>query len=389
MTELDVYRPNGAVQPVAAGPPPVDSWVPVAREIFYLAEQIAGTEFVPERLRNRPAAVAAAMMAGRELGLPPMASLKHMQIVEGTPALSSEMAGALVQSLGHSIRWGERTNTSCTVHGKRIGEKEWTTVTYTIQDARQAKLLDPGKSGKYRFGWTNNPRRQLIARARAELCHTVFPDCINGVPIKEEVEDAGGYDNNSETVPDGGGELPPIVDAPSTAQRRSGRGVTGKARQKAPEPQPQEPQSTEATSPAPAGPPLPGETGYEDAPSANEPTGKPENSQPAAMATPKQVTAIVAILGKYGIKDRVGRLDVTKRIAQRAGHDVSAVESSKDLTRAAASAVIDALTEADGAVDSGALTFDKFLEDLIVETGSPDTDPWTGEIASTTREGER
>src|SRR3982750_1405961 len=67
------------------------------------AGYIGDTEFVPESLRGRPAAIAAAMLAGAELGLTPMVSLRTVAIIKGRPTLTAEAQRALVTSRGHEL----------------------------------------------------------------------------------------------------------------------------------------------------------------------------------------------------------------------------------------------------------------------------------------------
>ena len=68
-----------------------DNWVEVLPAVGDLATQISGTEFVPVALRGKPAAIAAAILTGREVGIPPMQSLSGIHVVDGWPTLSSEL----------------------------------------------------------------------------------------------------------------------------------------------------------------------------------------------------------------------------------------------------------------------------------------------------------
>ena len=56
----------------------VDGWGRQLADVAKLAGLIAGSPFVPEGLRS-DAAVAAAVLTGREIGIGPMTSLAHMQ----------------------------------------------------------------------------------------------------------------------------------------------------------------------------------------------------------------------------------------------------------------------------------------------------------------------
>jgi hypothetical protein len=160
-----------------------DSWIHVVREVTILAQQIAGTEFVPKGLRNSIPATAAAMLYGREVGLPPMTALSQIHVVEGRPGLSAEGMRALVLAAGHEIVFDESTSAVCRIRGRRHRSATWTEVEWTIDLARRANLLRRGSA------WENYPRDMLVARATTALCRMIFPDVIHGFRSIEELGD--------------------------------------------------------------------------------------------------------------------------------------------------------------------------------------------------------
>lgn len=159
-----------------------DSWVGVVAPVSDLATKIAGTDFVPDALKGKPAAVAAAIMYGRELGLEPMSSLRSINVIKGKPSLSSEAMRAMVMAAGHEITFPEMTNTRCVIRGRRRGSEDTTTVTYSMDDAKRA-----GLSGNSQY--SKMPRQMLTARATAELCRLIFADVIGGLIADVEVDD--------------------------------------------------------------------------------------------------------------------------------------------------------------------------------------------------------
>lgn len=221
-----------------------DSWVMVVQEVSRLAAVVADTEFVPKGLRGKPAAATAAMLYGREVGLPPMTALASTHVVEGRPGISAEAMRALVLASGHEIEFPESTGALCRARGRRAGRENWTEVVWTLDMARAAGLL--GKSN-----WKSYPRQMLQARATVELCRLIFPDVTHGFRAIEELEDMGGT------------ELPgePARVGSSTVQRRGRKAAAAKP----------------AAAALPAGrraavfdgPPLPGEPGYADPPAAD------------------------------------------------------------------------------------------------------------------------
>ena len=207
---------------------------------------------MPKALRNRPAAIAAAILTGRELGIGPMQSLKSIHMVQGVPSLSAEYKRARALAAGHEIVFEETNSTRCVVRGRRAGSDRWVTITWTMDMARRAKL--DGKEV-----WRAYPQRLLQARASSELCDILFPDASLGLATSEVLEDGGIITESGETVDAATGELKtstaPAIEAPKprTARRQAPRD---------PSPAPSAPA---AAAPAPrqgageALPPLPGE----------------------------------------------------------------------------------------------------------------------------------
>jgi hypothetical protein len=153
--------------------------MPAAAE---LAKQVANTEFVPKALRGNPAAIAACILYGDELGIGPLQSLAKISVIEGKPSLSAEAQRALILSAGHDMWVVEANNTKVTVAGKRSNSEHVSTVTWTLDDAKRA-----GIGG--RQNWRTYPRQMLMARATAELARLIFADAVGGLLATEELED--------------------------------------------------------------------------------------------------------------------------------------------------------------------------------------------------------
>jgi hypothetical protein len=178
---------------------------------FQLADKLAATEFVPAALRNRPAAIAAAILTGHEIGLPPMASLALIHVIEGKPGLYAAGQRSLILAHGHRIWIEEMTITRATVCGQRRGEERILTVTWTIEDARRAQLA--GKQN-----WQKYPRNMLVARATGDCARGAFMDVLAGIPYNvEELED--GQDGGP-----GASDASPAQEPPR--RRRAGRAAT-------------------------------------------------------------------------------------------------------------------------------------------------------------------
>lgn len=161
----------------------VDGWAPMLPAVGNLAGKIAGTNFVPKSLRGKPDEVAACILTGRELGIGPMESLSKIFVVDGRPTMSAELMRSLVLRAGHEMHYSTLTDAKVTVEGRRAGSDKWTSVTWSMDDAKRVGLT--GKDT-----WKKHPRQMLAARATSELCRLLFPDALGGVSFTpEEIEE--------------------------------------------------------------------------------------------------------------------------------------------------------------------------------------------------------
>ncbi len=137
---------------------------------------------------SSPEEAMARMLAGRELGLSAMTSLMSVYIVEGMPSLSAKLKQSLClrrPDICEEFRLVESDNEKATFRVKRRGQS-LLDFTYTIEDAKKAGHIKPDKP---KSAWMANPRRMLEARAKGHAADVVFPDLLNGLATREEMED--------------------------------------------------------------------------------------------------------------------------------------------------------------------------------------------------------
>lgn len=300
----------------------LDDWIPVLREVVYLAEQIADSPFVPTGLRGSVPAVAAAILAGRELDIPPMTALANIHVISGKTGLSALLMRGLIQSRGHDWEDVEVTDTRVVVRGRRKGKAEWTTASFNAAQAQAAKIaLHP------------YPQDKLYARASVRLARRIFADVIMGMPYSAEELEDGELDEQTATT-----EQPAEQPKPRTAQRRTpktqdrdgargpvasqpGIAVEAAAGTDQPAAAGNDPSGSR---PGPDLPPLPGEEADFDTP---------------GTVTGPQLTKIAVLMGELGFtKDqRDDKLKTASRVARR---DLA---SSKELSKNEASALIDTI----------------------------------------------
>jgi hypothetical protein len=112
----------------------------------------------------------------------PFASIcAEYDVIQGRPALKSQACLARFQQAGGTIQWIKRTDKECVLEGKHPAGGTLQ-VTWTMERANAA-----GLTGKQ--NWKTYPCAMLSARCVAELVRALYPACLNGVYLAEEVQD--------------------------------------------------------------------------------------------------------------------------------------------------------------------------------------------------------
>lgn len=158
------------------------AWADAARAAASLGTALASTSFVPRDFRGKPEECAAAILLGDEIGLTPLAALRSIFVIGGTPGMYARTMVAVVQSLGHEVSTVTDTPTKVTVKGRRRGTDEWTTVEWTTERARRAGYTSNRK-------YETDPQAMLYARAASDVCRRIAADALLGIPHSvEELE---------------------------------------------------------------------------------------------------------------------------------------------------------------------------------------------------------
>lgn len=138
---------------------------------------------------GNPPAILSTVMVGRELGLPAMASLRSIHIIEGKHGLSASLMVALVLRSGLALYFEPLSfsETEATYETHRKGARNPVKLTHTIEMARKAwkKTADAWDKS----GWGANPTDMLVARATARLARMVYPDLLAGLYTPEELNE--------------------------------------------------------------------------------------------------------------------------------------------------------------------------------------------------------
>lgn len=111
------------------------------------------------------------ILAGRELGVGAMSSLRGFNVIDGKQQMGADLIRALVIKSGKAkyFRLTERTAERATWETQR-GTDPPISLTYTIEEARIAGLVKPNS------GWMKNPADMVTKTASAKLCRIVYAD---------------------------------------------------------------------------------------------------------------------------------------------------------------------------------------------------------------------
>lgn len=192
----DLATRNGQAPQLAAPDPTM------TRETLDLmlaeAQQYVDSGLLPTSIKT-PAAALLIMKAGRELGIPATYALRNIHVISNRPTCSAELMMTLVhQRYGPSrILVKESTSQRCVVLCRPLGWDVTVETVWTLEDAKQAKLLNkPGP-------WQEYPRAMLRSRAVSEACRTHFPAAIAGMYTPEELGAPVSVDGNGGLIVEG------------------------------------------------------------------------------------------------------------------------------------------------------------------------------------------
>lgn len=154
-----------------------------ASQVHGIAKALATTSFVPASMKGKPDEITGAILFGRELGMDPMISLQTINVIQGRPTLTANAMRGLAMGAGVKFRLDEATETRCVMSALPPGGDQWTSVTWTIDQAKRLNLTS-------KENWKNQPGAMLIARATSQLCRLVAANILIGCPYStEEITD--------------------------------------------------------------------------------------------------------------------------------------------------------------------------------------------------------
>lgn len=195
MSELTTI--NNAAIPQTAAVVQISEWAAELGAAKQLGAALATSGMIPDSLRKdgkslkHPDQVAAdsavVILAGKSVGLDPLAAVQNIFPVHGKPAMYARTMVGLAQGQGHEVERVNADSNSVTIRARRKGKSEWHSFTWDMDRAKRAGYL---KNDKY----SSDPIAMLTAKAQSEACRVMFADVLMGMPYSvedSELEDMG------------------------------------------------------------------------------------------------------------------------------------------------------------------------------------------------------
>lgn len=152
-------------------------------QIFRLASAlIKATGFIPSHLKNE-GEIAAVILAGRELGLQPMVSLRSIAMVKGKPVLAADVMLGLMLRAGVKHEWvsdgSPAQGNVARIRLERPGHEPYVS-SFSLEDAQRAGLASNDNYKKHQGA-------MLRARAVSAGGRAYCPDVLSGCYVPGEL----------------------------------------------------------------------------------------------------------------------------------------------------------------------------------------------------------
>jgi predicted NUDIX family NTP pyrophosphohydrolase len=142
-------------------------------DVLRLADTLAQARggFIPDHFKNS-AQVAAVILAGRELGVGPMAALRSFYLVNGKLGMDASFVSGRMLAHGIALEWLRDDDECASVRLSRAGMPPYVS-TFSRQDAERAGLWGSAT-------WRKYPRAMLRARAITAGARAYAADAFSG-----------------------------------------------------------------------------------------------------------------------------------------------------------------------------------------------------------------
>lgn len=184
-------------------------------DMMQIAEMLQRSKMLPDHLKGDKATIFNVMLIARSLDIPMTTAFQHVLEQDGKIGMSAVLMQALVLRAGHNLYKVSATNEQATVRAHRpgIGEdgEDFADITFTVQDAKRAGLLNLTDKGEVRARARNDADRilpweaytadMLLWRAIGRGARHYFSDVLMGVGGMVYTPDEIGGEVDEEGLP--------------------------------------------------------------------------------------------------------------------------------------------------------------------------------------------
>lgn len=206
--ETDIMQANG--ETAVRSSISISLQLQTLQEIREFCDILSTTDMIPKGYKGKPDDILVAILHGQEVGLPHLQALQSIAVVNGIPSIYGDAALAMVRASGKLEdfdEWievdgarqegpfpilkdaDENKKIVAFCKSKRHGMSRERITTYSVDDAKRAKLWEKKGANGYETPWCTVPQRMLMWRARGWNLRDQFGDVLKGLAIYEEAMD--------------------------------------------------------------------------------------------------------------------------------------------------------------------------------------------------------
>jgi len=167
----------------------------LAEKIEY-ATELSKSDLLPRAYRDQPANILLVMEFGDYLGLPPVAALRLIHIIDNKPVASAELIAGRVRSAGHRLRVsydGEKKTAVCSIW--RADDPDFELRAAWSWDRAAAVRDKNGQPLTAKLNWRNYYPAMLKWRATTECARDACPEILLGVSYTPDELGAAALDD--------------------------------------------------------------------------------------------------------------------------------------------------------------------------------------------------
>lgn len=150
----------------------------VAEKIEF-AKALSSASLLPKAFQQNPANILLAIELGDALGIAPIVAINEINVINGSPSLSASLMAALARQAGHKVRvTGDDHSATCII--VRADDRDFEhSATWDEAKAKAAGLWGKGH-------WTKDPGTMLRWRAIAECVRFACSEVLGGIRYTPE-----------------------------------------------------------------------------------------------------------------------------------------------------------------------------------------------------------